>query len=69
MFAWPINGRKFMIYSVGLTGNIGAGKSTILRLFQDHGAVIISVLSLLIMIYWPGIKKLSAIPAAIFLML
>lgn len=31
----------------------------------SYGAVIISTLSLLIMIYWPGIKKLSAIPAAI----
>ena len=35
----------------------------------SYGAVIISVLSLLIMIYWPGIKKLSAIPAAILVVI
>lgn len=31
----------------------------------SYGAVIISVLSLLIMIYWPKIKKMSAIPAPV----
>ena len=31
----------------------------------NYGAVIISSLSLLIMIYWPKIKKLSAVPAAL----
>jgi len=35
----------------------------------SYGAVIISVLSLLIMIYWPGIKKLSVIPAAILVVI
>ena len=35
----------------------------------SYGAVIISILSLLIMIYWPGIKKLSAIPAAILVVI
>jgi MFS superfamily sulfate permease-like transporter len=35
----------------------------------SYGAVIISVLSLLIMIYWPGIKKLRAIPAAILVVI
>ncbi len=35
----------------------------------SYGAVIISVLSLLIMIYWPRLKKLSAIPAAILVVI
>jgi len=35
----------------------------------SYGAVIISILSLLIMIYWPRFKKLNAIPAAILVVI
>lgn len=35
----------------------------------SYGAVIISVISILILIYWPKIKKVSAIPAALMVVL
>ncbi|MCH4166946.1 MAG: dephospho-CoA kinase [Megasphaera sp.] len=56
--------RKIMIYTIGLTGGIASGKSTVVQMLRSYGAAIVDCDVLARQVVAPGSPGLQAVAAA-----